>query len=108
MRLQAVRIPLDVPTIRMYDQSMEFEWDEAKNQTSIRKHGLGFDTALRILEGTVAISADRRQHYGKERHISIGRVGADAVILVAHSERGGCIRLHLRPPSLTRGKEGLP
>ncbi len=26
---------------------MEVEWDEAKNQTNIRKHGIGFDTARR-------------------------------------------------------------
>ena len=87
---------------------MEFEWDEAKNQTSVRKHGLGFDTALRILNGPVANSADRRQDHGEGRHTSVGRVGAGAVIPVAHSERGGRIRLHLRPPSLTRGEEDLP
>lgn len=31
---------------------MEFAWDETKNQTNIRKHGIGFDTAKRIFEGT--------------------------------------------------------
>ena len=87
---------------------MEFGWYEAKNQTSVRKHGLGFDTAPRILEGPVANSADHRQDCGEERHISIGRLGAGAVIVVAHAERGGRIRLHRRPTSLTRGKEGLP
>ena len=45
-----------VTTIYMYNRSMEFEWDEAKNQTNIRKHGIGFDTAKRIFEGTVATS----------------------------------------------------
>ena len=79
---------------------MEFEWDEAKNQTNVRKHGIGFDTARRIFEGTVATSADRRQDYGEERHISIGQVGAGAVIVVAHTERGGRIRLiSARPAS---------
>ena len=79
---------------------MEFEWDEAKNQTNVRKHGIGFDTARRIFEGTVATSADHRQDYGEERHISIGRVEAVAVIVVAHTERGGRIRLiSARPAS---------
>ena len=36
--------PVAVTTIRMYHQLMEFEWDEAKNQTNVRKHGIGFDT----------------------------------------------------------------
>ena len=40
---------------------MEFEWDEAKNQTNIRKHGIGFDTAKRIFEGTIATSPARRR-----------------------------------------------
>ena len=43
---------------------MEFEWDETKNQTNIRKHGIGFETAIRIFEGTVATSPDRRRDYG--------------------------------------------
>ena len=61
--LQASRQPyrvvmahVAVTTIHMYNRSMEFEWDEAKNQTNIRKHGIGFDTAKRIFEGTVATS----------------------------------------------------
>ncbi|WP_419166670.1 BrnA antitoxin family protein [Candidatus Palauibacter sp.] len=53
---------------------MEVEWDETRNQTNIRKHGIGFDTARRIFEGTVATSPDRRRDYGEDRHISIGRV----------------------------------
>lgn len=41
--------------------SMEFEWDENKNQNNILKHGIGFDTAKRIFDGRVATSADERQ-----------------------------------------------
>ena len=44
---------------------MEFEWDEPKNQTNIRKHGIGFETAKRIFEGPVATSPDRRRTTGK-------------------------------------------
>jgi len=79
---------------------MEFEWDEAKNQTNIRKHGIGFDTAKRIFEGTVATSPDRRRDYGEERRISIGRVEPGALIVVAHTERSGRTRLiSARPAS---------
>ncbi len=66
---------------------MEFEWDEAKNQTNIRKHGIGFETAKRIFEGTVATSPDRRRDYGEERRISIGWVEPGALIVVAHTAR---------------------
>ena len=79
---------------------MEFEWDEAKNMANIRKHGIGFDTAKQIFEGMVATSGDHRRDYGEERRISIGRVEPGAVIVVAHTARGGRIRLiSARPAS---------
>lgn len=79
---------------------MEFEWDETKNQTNIRKHGIGFDTASRIFQGTVATSPDQRRDYGENRYISIGRVGPEALIVVTHTERRGRIRLiSARPAS---------
>ena len=79
---------------------MEVEWDETKNQTNIRKHGIGFATAQRIFEGTVATSPDHRRDYGEDRHISIGRVEAEALIVVTHTERRGRIRLiSARPAS---------
>ena len=84
----------------MYNQLMEFEWDEAENQTNIRKHGIGFDTAKRIFEGPIATSPDHRQDYGEDRHISIGRVEPGALVVVAHTMRGGRIRLiSARPAS---------
>ena len=84
---------------------MEFEWDEAKNQTNIRKHGIGFETAKRIFEGPVATSPDRRRDYGEDRNISIGRVESRALIVVAHTERRGRIRLiSARPASRNERK----
>ena len=85
----------------MYVSSLkEFEWDETKNQTNIRKHGIGFETAKRIFDGRVATSSDRRQEYGEDRHISIGRVEPGALIVVAHTLRGHRIRLiSARPAS---------
>ena len=66
---------------------MEFEWDEAKNQTNIRKHGIGFDTAKRIFEGRITTLPDRRRDY-------------TTLIVVAHTERHGRIRLiSARPAS---------
>lgn len=79
---------------------MEFEWDEAKNQTNIGKHGIGFETAKRIFKGPVATLSDRRRDYGEDRNISIGRVEPGALIVVAHTERHGRIRLiSARPAS---------
>ena len=79
---------------------MEFEWDEIRIQTNIRNHGIGFDTAKRIFEGTVATSTDRRRAYVDDRHISIGRVQPGALIVVAQTKRRGRVRLiSARPAS---------
>ncbi len=79
---------------------MDFEWDEAKNQVNIGKHGIAFDTAKRIFDGPVVTSPDLRRDYGEDRYNSVGRVGYQALIVVAHTERGGRIRLiSARPAS---------
>ena len=83
----------------------EFEWDEAKNQSNIRKHGVGFDTAKRIFEGPIATWVDHRKDYGEDRHISIGRVGHRALIVVAHTDRDGRIRLISARPALRKERQ---
>ena len=52
---------------------MTFEWDEAKNQANVRKHGVDFKTAKRIFEGLVVTRVDQRKDYGEDRYITIGR-----------------------------------
>ncbi len=72
---------------------MDFEWDEAKNQSNIAKHGLGFERAKAIFDGFHLIREDDREHYGERRDVAIGLLGGVAVIVVVHTEREGRIRL---------------
>ncbi len=75
---------------------MNFEWDEAKNQSNIRKHLISFEEAKTIFEGEVLTFADDRFHYAEERYISFGElVLADGslVIAVVHTERQKRTRL---------------
>ena len=63
------------------------------------KHGVGFQTAKRIFEGSVLTRPDPRRDYGEVRHLSVGRVGP-AVLVVAHTRRGSRLRLiSARPAS---------
>jgi uncharacterized DUF497 family protein len=48
---------------------MDFEWDEAKNQQNIAKHGIDFQDAQRIFEKPFLISLDARREYGEERSV---------------------------------------
>ncbi len=79
---------------------MEFEWDETKNRTNILKHGIDFETAMRIFDGAVLSRRDSRRDYGEDRYITVGRVGQATLVVVAHTERCGRIRLiSARPAS---------
>ncbi len=79
---------------------MEFEWDDTKNHANIRKHGVSFETARRIFERSHLTRLDGRKDYGEDRYIGVGAVDGVAVIVVAHTEREGRIRvISARPAS---------
>jgi uncharacterized DUF497 family protein len=44
---------------------MQFEWDDTKNKANLEKHGIAFEDAQRIFEGTTLQTEDGRQDYGK-------------------------------------------
>lgn len=44
--------------------AMKFEWDEAKNQANVAKHGVSFEQAQEIFDGIVWTSVDDRVDYG--------------------------------------------
>lgn len=84
---------------------MTFEWDEAKNRANIRKHGVSFETARRIFGGPVLTWIDDRRAYGEVRHISIGEVGKGALVVVAHTDRDGHVRLISARPASRRERQ---
>lgn len=84
---------------------MEFEWDETKNQANIEKHGIGFADAARIFEGPVLTRPDQRRRYGEERHVSIGRLSQEVLIVAAHTLRHGRIRLISARPASRRERQ---
>ena len=79
---------------------MLFEWDEAKNQANVKKHGIDFETAKRVFDRPALTWPDRRRNYSEDRFVSIGQVEDEALIVVAHTPREGNIRLiSARPAS---------
>ena len=84
---------------------MTFEWDDAKNQANIRKHGVSFEIAKRIFEGPVLTWLDNRMDYGEDRYISVGRVEPTALIVVAHTDREGRTRLISTRPASRRERQ---
>jgi hypothetical protein len=51
---------------------MQFEWDEAKNRTNIRKHGFDFTEAEELFHGVVLAYPDVRHDYGENRWAALG------------------------------------
>ena len=72
--------------------SMEFTWDERKNRSNIRKHGIDFASASGIFDGRVASTPTGTPGVGEDRVMSIGRIG-NATITVVHTEREGTCRI---------------
>ncbi len=55
---------------------MEFEWDAAKAEENVRKHGIDFPTAVRVFLDPHRIEwEDIRISYGETRTEVIGMVG---------------------------------
>lgn len=46
---------------------MEFEWNEAKRQSNLEKHGVDFIDAARVLADAPLILEDTRHDYGEQR-----------------------------------------
>lgn len=64
-----------------------FEWDVAKNAANKRKHGVDFETALRVFADPFALSEQDRIEEGEPRWQTIGLVEGYLLLLVAHTVR---------------------
>ena len=64
---------------------MHFTWDEQKNRGNRKKHGIGFDTAVRVFLDPLHLTRMDRITDGEERWQAIGRVEGVLLILVAYT-----------------------
>ncbi|MDY7021093.1 MAG: BrnT family toxin [Cyanobacteriota bacterium] len=71
---------------------MEYEWDEAKCITNIRKHGIDFIDVPAIFDGDILTIEDNRYNYGEQRFVTLGLLQG-RVIAVVHTEREDYIRI---------------
>ncbi len=71
---------------------MEFEWDEEKRQSNLRKHGIDFVRAAAIFNGPVLEKVDNRYNYGETRFVALGEVEG-VVLFVVITWRGSVCRI---------------
>ena len=71
---------------------VEFEWDDDKRREGIAIHGVDMVFAAAMFAGGTVTAEDGRTDYGETRHVAIGKVDDDLLVVV-FSERGERIRL---------------
>ena len=84
--------PLVVPAICSYNARVRFEWDEAKRQVNLRKHGVDFADVPAIFNGDIVTLTDDRFEYGETRYITLGLLRG-RTILVVHTDSEDVIRI---------------
>ncbi len=68
---------------------LEFEWDESKNASNQRKHGVSFGEAKTIFADDFArLIQDPDHSHGEERFIMLGMSARLRLLVVCHCERG--------------------
>ena len=74
------------------------EWDDAKNDMNILKHGISFKLASMVFYDEHRVEYyDRAHSTDEDRYIVLGIVGD--VLFVVYTERGEVIRLILARPA---------
>lgn len=73
---------------------LTFEWDEEKDRTNRRKHGVNFDEAKTVFGDPRSLTIHDAEHSDEEdRYIDIGTSSRGRVIVVSYTERGPNIRI---------------
>lgn len=73
---------------------MQFEWDPEKAQKNLAKHGVSFDEASSVFGDPLAVTIDDpdRSHE-EQRFLTTGLSRGQRVIIVAHTDREGRVRI---------------
>ncbi|MDP2449919.1 MAG: BrnT family toxin [Polaromonas sp.] len=66
---------------------MEFEFDPAKAQANLRKHGVNFSHAEQALRDPMAFTIEDPDAIGEQRFVSLGMDALGRVLVVVHTQR---------------------
>lgn len=67
---------------------MSFEWDEIKNKSNRKKHGIWFEEALNVFNDPFHRTFyDESSSSTEDRFIAIGNSGADRILLLVYCLR---------------------
>ena len=73
---------------------MEFEWDNRKDASNLKKHGVTFREAASVFGDPLAITFDDPDHsIGEHRLLTFGVTRTGKWVIVSHTERNGSMRI---------------
>jgi len=67
--------------------SVRFEWDETKNLSNRRKHGVSFEESCQVFQDPLYVSVRDRIEGGELRWQTLGMVEGFLLLTVAHTVR---------------------
>ena len=73
---------------------LEFEWDPEKAQSNLKKHRVSFEEASTVFDDPLFITfLDEEHSIDEERYITLGLSRTNDLLLIAHTDREGTIRI---------------
>lgn len=82
---------------------LRFEWDAAKAESNLRKHGVAFEEAATVFADPLALTIDDPDHSREEdRFITLGVSGGNRLLVVVHTDREDRIRIISARPATRR------
>jgi hypothetical protein len=73
---------------------LNFEWDEDKAETNLKKHRVSFDEATTLFIDPFSITIPDPDHsVNEQRYIDIGSSDNGRVLIVVYTERSSNIRI---------------
>lgn len=86
---------------------MRFEWDPVKAAVNVLKHAVTFEEAVSALGDVLARTGRGPDHsLGEARYVTFGVSSHGRLLVVAHAERDGTIRI-IRARQATRAERRL-
>ena len=71
----------------MHNEVVEFEFDPAKAEANLRKHGVSFAHAEQALRDPLAVTIEDPDVIGEQRFGSLGMDALGRVLVVVHTQR---------------------
>ena len=72
---------------------MSFEFDPAKAQANVRKHGVSFSHAEQALRDPMAFTIEDPDSSDEQRFVSLGMDALGRILVIIHTQRGERTRI---------------